>query len=265
MLPESVIQFFIEAQDILWICTISIDLLVTLLAYRLFGRVGLYGIVVLNIMLSNLQGPKLTIVFGMPTSLGVILYSGIYFATDLLSEKYGKREASFAVLLGFASSLVVILIMTVSLLFIPATESRDVHNALTLLFGFTPRFVFGSLFAYLVSQSFDVWVFHYLKEKTKGRHLWLRNNVSTLSSQALDTIIYSLVVWWGIVDLDMAIQLGLAKYMFKFIIAILDTPFIYWARSWDVRDRDWCVSQVEEQERFNGSVEERCHKKNKTQ
>jgi len=255
MLPESIVQFFANAQDILWICTISIDLLVTLLLYRLFGRVGLYGVVVLNIMLSNLQGPKLTMVFGMPTSLGVILYSGIYFATDLLSEKYGKREASFAVWLGFASSLVVVLIMTISLLFIPATESQGVHNALMLLFGFTPRFVFGSLFAYLVSQSLDVWIYHYLKEKTKGRHLWLRNNVSTLTSQALDTILYSLVVWWGIVDLDMAIQLGLAKYMFKFIIALLDTPFIYWARSWDVKDKDWCVSQQEEQERFGNNID----------
>ncbi len=239
MFPSSIADFFANHQDTLWLATITIDLMVTLTLYRMFGKVGLYGVVVLNIMLSNLQGPKLTIIFGMPTSLGVILYSGIYFATDLLSERYGKREASYAVLLGFTSSLIVVAIMTISLLFIPAEKSQTVHNALDLLFGFTPRFVFGSLFAYLISQSCDVWIFHYLKQKTQGRHLWLRNNLSTLISQALDTVIYSLVVWWGIVDLDTAIQLGLAKYLFKFFIALFDTPFIYWARCWNVKRLDW--------------------------
>jgi uncharacterized integral membrane protein (TIGR00697 family) len=178
-------------------------------------------------------------IFGMHTSLGMIIYSGIYFATDLLSERYGRQEAQQAVLLGFATSIILVLIMTVSLLFIPTESSLPIHEAIVLMFGFTPRFVFGSIFAYLISQSFDVWVFHYMKRKTKGRHLWLRNNVSTLASQAVDTVLYSLVVWWGVVQLNMAIHLGLAKYLFKFIIALIDTPFIYWARSWDIASRDW--------------------------
>ena len=109
------------------------------------------------------------------------------------------------------------------------------HNAAVVLFDYTPRFVFGSLFAYLLSQSFDVWVFHWIKDKTGGKHLWLRNTASTLMSQAVDTLIYGLVVWWGLVDLATALQLAAAKYVFKFVIAVLDTPFIYWARSWPAR------------------------------
>jgi len=250
MLPSSVIEFFSAHQDLLWLLTITIDLSITLILYWWFGKVGLYGVVVLNIMLSNLQGPKLTVVFGMPTSLGVVLYSGIYFATDLLSERYGKMEANRAVLLGFASSLVVVMIMTVSILFLPAPQATAIHSAITLLFGFTPRFVFGSLFAYLISQSFDVWIFHYLKEKTQGKHLWFRNNISTLLSQALDTVLYSLVVWWGIVKLKQAIELGIAKYLFKVIIALVDTPFIYWARSWKIEDRDWYDSRKHYSKQF---------------
>lgn len=247
MFPESVSEFFSGHQDLLWLATIVVDLGITLILYRLFGKMGLYSVIILNIMLSNLQGPKLTVIFGLSTSLGLIIYSGIYFATDLLSEKYGKREATRAVLLGFSTSIIVVAIMSISLLFLPSTENntenilspKEVHDAIDILFGFTPRFVFGSLLAYLISQSFDVWIFHYLKKKTKGRHLWLRNNLSTLSSQALDTIIYSLVVWWGIFDLETAIGLGLAKYFFKIIIALVDTPFIYWARSWNVDKCDW--------------------------
>lgn len=240
MIPESLIEFFAAYQDMLWMLTVAIDLIITLLMYRVFGKMGLYSIVILNIMLSNLQGPKLTIIFGLETSLGLILYSGIYFATDLLSERYGKREGTRAVLLGFATSVIMVLMMSLSLLFLPSKPfAEEIHNAIMTLFDFTPLFVFGSLLVYLTSQSFDVWIFHYIKKKTKGRHLWLRNNVSTITSQAIDTLLYAFIVWAPIVGLEMAIKLSLAKYLFKVIIALLDTPFIYWARSWDVSKRDW--------------------------
>jgi hypothetical protein len=88
--------------------------------------------------------------------------------------------------------------------------------------------------AYLISQSFDVWLFHKVKDWTQGKHLWIRNNLSTITSQALDTVLYAVIVWWGIFDLETAFRLALAKYFFKVFIAAFDTPFIYWARGWDV-------------------------------
>ncbi|KHD10295.1 membrane protein [Candidatus Thiomargarita nelsonii] len=230
-------------QDLLWLLTVAADLSITLVLFRLFGKMGLYTIVILNVMLSNFQGPKLTVIFGMQTSLGVILYSGIYFATDLLSEKYGRKEAQRAVLLGFVASLILILVIYISLLFEPSPLNLEfaqkIHNAIATIFEFTPLFILGSLFAYLVSQSVDVWIFHYLKEKTQGKHLWLRNNLSTLLSQALDTVLYTLVVWAPVVGLQTALGLAGAKYVFKAIIAAIDTIFIYWARNWDVSDQDW--------------------------
>ena len=60
-----------------------------------------------------------------------------------------------------------------------------------------------------------------------------------MSSQLVDTALYSLVVWWGIFDLKTAIELALAKYVFKVVIAALDTPFIYWARTWKLDEKDW--------------------------
>jgi uncharacterized integral membrane protein (TIGR00697 family) len=233
-----------EHQNLLWLLTVAIDLSLTLLLYRFFGKMGLYTIVILNIMLSNFQGPKLTVIFGMETSLGVILYSGIYFATDLLSEKYGKREGQRAVLLGFAASVILVVMVYISLLFLPSDKpiAEDVHSAIATIFNFTPLFVFGSLLAYLITQSFDVWIFHYIKQKTQGRHLWLRNNASTISSQALDTLLYAGVVWGPIVGLREAIMLAFSKYIIKVIIAIIDTFFIYWARNWDMTEKDWIES-----------------------
>lgn len=229
----------------LWLFTLGIDLGSAILLFRLFGKQGLYASVVLSLLLANLQGPKLTEVMGMQTSVGVILYSGIYFATDLLSERYGKREANRAVMLGFAVSLIIIVMISLSLQFAPSTHiktaefANNIHQAMTTLFTYTPRFVLGSLLAYLISQRFDVWIFHLIKTKTKGRHLWLRNNLSTMLSQLIDTSIYGLVVWWGVVDLATAIQLAGAKYVFKVLIALIDTPFIYLARNWDVSKKDW--------------------------
>ncbi len=237
MFPDFFQIYFSEHQNLLYLSTLVLDLGLTVLMFRFFGKEGLLACIVLSILLANLQGPKLTVIFGMQTSLGVIFYSSIFFATDLMSEKFGKKEADRAVLMGFSISVIILLMLSISLLFLPSiqgnqTFSTEVHQAFVTILDFTPRFIIGSLFSYLISQRFDVWCFHKIKHWTNGKHLWLRNNLSTMASQTIDTTLYSLVVWWGVVDLETAIQLGLAKMAFKRGIAAFDTPFIYWARSW---------------------------------
>jgi uncharacterized integral membrane protein (TIGR00697 family) len=244
MIPDFIQAVFLANQDLLWLVTLVLDLSLTVLMFRLFGRDGLLGCIVLAILLANLQGPKLTEILGFQTSLGVIFYSGIFFATDLLSEKYGRAEAGKAVLIGFCVSCIIVLMLSMALMFQPTSQpgtaefSQRIHTSFENILDFTPRFVFGSLLAYLVSQSLDVWLFHWLKQKTNGRRLWLRNNLSTMISQLVDTLLYSFVVWWGVVDLQTAIQLGLVKYGFKVAIAAIDTPFIYWARSWETKPQE---------------------------
>lgn len=236
MIPDSIVTYFAANQEALWLMTLMIDLAGTVLLYRFFGKAGLQVAIATAIILANLQGPKLTIIFGMQTSLGVIFYSSIFFATDVLSENYGKAEANKAVRMGFAVSLIVLIMLSLALLYLPSSNpetaaySASIHEAFATIVNFTPRFIFGSLLAYYVSQSFDVWAFHKIKQMTGERWLWLRNNASTMCSQVIDTAIYSLVAWWGIVDLKTAIALGAAKYVFKLGIAMIDTVFIYWAK-----------------------------------
>lgn len=238
MLPDAVTLFLLGNQELLWLTTLLLDLGFTLVLYRLFGVAGLQAAIATAILLANLQGPKLTMIFGMETSLGVIFYSSIFFATDILSENHGRAAANKAVMLGFVVSIIVVAMLSLGLLYQPSTNpdtaafAASIHDAFTTIVNFSPRFVAGSLLAYLISQRFDVWVYHRVRSMTSDRYLWLRNNVSTMSSQMLDTAMYSLVVWWGIVDLATALQLGAAKYVFKLAIAMIDTPFLYWARSW---------------------------------
>lgn len=236
MFPQFIADFYAANQELLWLTTLFVDLGCTLVLYRLFGKAGLQVAIALAILMANLQGPKLTIIFGLQTSLGVIFYSSIFFATDVLSENYGKAAANKAVRMGFAVSVIVLIMLSLALLFLPSSNaettefSASIHNAFATIVNYTPRFIFGSLLAYYISQHFDVWAFHKIKSLTGERWLWLRNNGSTMASQIIDTAIYSLVTWWGIVDLKTALALGAAKYLFKIVIAMIDTIFIYWAR-----------------------------------
>lgn len=238
-------DFFAAHQELLWLVVVSMDLLVTIMLYRFFGKQGLYAAVVLDIMLCNVVGPKITTIFGIDTSMGAIIYAGIYFATDLLGEKYGRREANRAVMLGFGVMVVITVMGGMSLLFLPTADPKKVEFATTMhqahqhIFGFAPRLALGSLVAYLASQRYDVWAYHAIMAKTGRKHLWLRNNGSTIVSQFIDTALYSAIVWWGIFDFWTAVQLGMGKYFFKVLIALMDTPFIYLAVTWDVSAKDW--------------------------
>jgi len=236
MIPQALVTFFAGNQELLWLTTLILDLGGTLVLYRLFGKAGLQVAIATAIILANLQGPKLTVIFGMETSLGVIFYSSIFFATDVLSENYGRAEANKAVRMGFAVSVIVLLMMSFSMLYLPsqmpatAEFSANVHNAFATIVNFTPRMIIGSLIAYAISQSFDVWAFHKIKAVTGDRWLWLRNNLSTMSSQVVDTAIFTLVVWAPVVGIKSALGLGFAKYIFKLVIAMIDTVFVYWAK-----------------------------------
>jgi len=242
-------EFLINNPEALWIITVFYDLLLASLLFYFFGKDGLYLAIVLGIVLSNLQGGKVSdvVIFDrtFTVSMGAIMYSGIYFATDLLSEKYGRREANRAVILGALANIAVMLTLVLSTFFLPsdvADSADEVHNAISTLAIYSPIFVIGSITAYLISQLFDVWVFHKIKSITGTRMLWLRNNLSTLLSQALDTFIYTFVwVLAGQLDFSTAAAIALSKYIFKFAIAILDTFFIYILR--DVNPKNWLSAE----------------------
>ena len=231
-------------QETLWLMVVLYDLAFTVFLYRFYGKQGLYAAVILGIILGNLQGGKVTefILFGTSfnVSMGAILYSGIFFATDILNEKFGKAEASKAVMLGFVTNVAVMITLVVSTYFMPSSiagSSGEVHSAIATLANYSPIFVIGSLTAYLVSQRFDVWFFHYLKEKTAGKKLWLRNNLSTIASQLIDSFIYQFtwVIAAGLSFYE-ALGLALAKYIFKVFIALIDTIFIYAIKDWDIKN-----------------------------
>ncbi|MGG8498141.1 queuosine precursor transporter [Tenacibaculum sp. TC6] len=161
-------------------------------------------------------------------SVGLLPYPITFLITDILSEVYGKKKANQVVIAGIFASFFSLGIIYVSKL-VPATSWSLVDNTTFIqVFGAAPLAVFASMMAYLFAQFIDIKVYHFWKEYTKGRHLWVRNNFSTFTSQFIDTLtVLILLCSFGIINWDKFWGLLVSGVLFKIIIAALDTPFLY--------------------------------------
>lgn len=220
--------------ELLWIGLLIGSFLMVILAYRLFGKTGLYIWTALAVILANIQVMKTVEVFGLVTALGNVIYSSLFLVTDILNENHSETEARKAVWIGFFILISTTIIMQVTINFVPH-ESDFLSEHLTAVFSVLPRIAFASLTAYLISQSHDVWFFARLKRKHKKHHLWLRNNLSTITSQLLDNIIFTLIAFVGVFSWEIIIQIFITSLIMKGIVAVCDTPFVYWARN--IRDK----------------------------
>ncbi len=198
--------------------------------YRLWGKKGLYIIIAASIIVANIQVVKTVQLFGLVATLGNVLYGSLFFATDVLSEVYGKKSARRGVWLGFCAMMLMTIWMQLALRFVP-DASDFAQGSIETIFGLMPRIAAGSLIAYLLSQHHDVFAFHYWKGKTKGKYLWLRNCASTAVSQAIDSIVFCAIVFIGVFPWSVFVEILLTTYFLKFLVMLFDTPFIYWARS----------------------------------
>ena len=161
-------------------------------------------------------------------SVGILPYPITFLITDLISEIYGKKRANDVVIAGiFASFFSMLIIYTANVA--PATSWSPVQdNLFSTVFGSTAIAVFASMMAYLLAQFFDIQIYHFWKRITKGKHLWLRNNFSTFLSQFVDTAtVLLLLCSFGKIEWDLFYGLLVAGFLFKVMIAALDTPFLY--------------------------------------
>lgn len=220
------------SNEVLWILFALGNLGITLLVFRFLGREGLMILIAAYIILCNLQVMKITTLFGVTVTLGNVLYGSIFFATDLLSEVYGKTAARKGVLVGFISLLLMTGVMQLALMFSVVDDAwaLQIQDSMSTIFGFFPRIAAASVAAYLLSQFHDVWAFHFLRNKTSGKHLWLRNNLSTMVSQLIDSVVFCGIAFWGVLPKELFIEILISTYVIKFVVAAVDTPFMYLGR-----------------------------------
>ncbi|NER18262.1 queuosine precursor transporter [Spongiivirga citrea] len=161
-------------------------------------------------------------------SVGLLPYPITFLITDLISEIYGKKKANQVVTAGIFASFFSLLIVYVSAA-VPATSWSGVDDGMfSTVFGNTVLAVFASMMAYLFAQYVDIHVYHFWKKLTKGKHLWLRNNFSTFTSQIIDTgTVLLLLCSFNIIAWDKFLGLLVSGIIFKIIVAALDTPLLY--------------------------------------
>ena len=161
-------------------------------------------------------------------SVGVLPYPITFLITDIVSEIFGKRKANQVVVMGILAS-----IFSIGLLILgdvlPASSTSPIDDkTFNLVFSASPLAVLASMSAYLIAQFLDIRIYHFWKQLTKGKYLWLRNNFSTFSSQIIDsTTVIALLCIFDILAWDLFLGLVLSSITFKILVAVIDTPLLY--------------------------------------
>lgn len=169
--------------------------------------------------------------FGMPLfelSVGILPYPITFLITDIISEIFGKKSANQVVVAGIFASVFSIGILLLAGA-VPAIESSPIDNAtFQKVFALSPLAVLASMIAYLSAQFVDIRIYHFWKNLTQGKHLWLRNNFSTFASQIIDsTTVILLLCSFQVLPWELFWGLVISSIIFKILVAAIDTPFLY--------------------------------------
>ncbi|MBN2656264.1 MAG: queuosine precursor transporter [Spirochaetales bacterium] len=218
--------------ELLWLAMLLVNFSAILIAYRLFGKLGLFIWIPIATIVANVQVLKTVDIFSITATLGNIVYATSFLVTDILSENYGRREASRAVKVGFFSLIAMTVLMYIALKFNPSADDFA-QESLQTIFGIMPRIALASLTAYLLSQFHDIWMYNLIKKKFPAeRFIWLRNNGSTMLSQLIDTTVFCFIAFTGLFPWNIFWQIFWTTYLLKWVVAAADTPFIYIASYW---------------------------------
>lgn len=190
-----------------------------------FNLILLNSIFMIGLVMSNLFGGKIITVLGFTVAGAIITYPLTFLSTDIIGEIWSKQEANDCVKIGIIVQLIFLALGYLSLAIPPQEASKSLQQSLTVVLNQGLRMTLASLGAFSVSQFLDVFLFHKLKESCNGKKKWLRNNLSTMTSQLVDTLIFITIAFYGVVDNLPAMVLG--QYVIKLLLALGDTPFFY--------------------------------------
>ena len=194
----------------------------------------LTSIFVTSVAVSSLIASKVASFFGIFAAVGVIAWSISFPMTDVICEVWGREKAQKVVWIGLICFIITAVLVKIAV-YLPSAPFWENQKAFATTFELVWRILIAGAISYIVSQTHDVFSFSFWKKLTKGKHLWLRNNLSTIVSQLIDSILFTLIVFLGVLELNAILSMSFGVFIIKVIIAICDTPFVYllvrWARS----------------------------------
>lgn len=195
---------------------------------KLFGLTGLYAWVGIAVILANLLVPKVVKLFGFDVNLGSVLFSSLFLATDIISERFGLAESRRAVYIALMANLLFVGATQAGLLFVPS-ELDFVNSSMKDLFSVELRVTAASILMMFLANLADVYIFDAMKRRGNGS-LWLRNNASTIICNCAENFLFVLLALWGFYSFGECMALAAVGCVIEIIISICDTPFVYWGR-----------------------------------
>ncbi|MDD3042651.1 MAG: queuosine precursor transporter [Methanosarcinaceae archaeon] len=194
----------------------------------------LLTVFVSSLLLGNLLGSKVISIFGIVTSVGVFSYPITFLITDVVEEVRGKKFSKIFVHSGFLALCLAAVFVFASTHFPPAAFYQG-NEAYKNIFSNSLRIIIASVVAFLIAQYHDLWAFNFWKQKTGGKHLWLRNNLSTIVSQLIDSFVFMFIAFYHQSPEFTAYRIFLMilpYWALKIGFALLDTPFVYLGVRW---------------------------------
>ena len=192
---------------------------------KLFKKEGLYVWLSVATILANLTVCKMIDVFSYTTSLGNVLFASTFLATDIMSEKYSKKDAKKGVYISIFSGITFIIITQLTLLFIPSSDDV-VNEAMKTLFSISIRTISASMLMFFISNMLDIKLYNKLKEKYPDK-LWFRNNISTILCNCIENYFFNTLAFIGIFPMSVIISIATTTTVIEIVIALCDTPFLY--------------------------------------
>jgi len=213
---------------IIWIALItSFSLFGSWYARRYNKADALIGLYVTFVLISNIIAYKIAAFdFGFITFFATaasLVFSVTFLLTDIVNEKFGRKETQKMIFIAFITQIAVAFFIFLAIYLEPAPFFADQESFAKIL-GFAPRIMLASWIAFLVSENADAYIFAWLKKKTRGKHLWIRNVFSSIPSMALDTVLFVTIAFYGIQPL---LPLLIGVLAIKWLVGIVDIPFMY--------------------------------------
>lgn len=239
--------------ELLFFITLIIMFSITVLANKLFGKYGLYGVISLAIIVAEIEVSCQVNMFGFPdgwVTLGNVAFATIFLCTDILNECYGYKESKKGVYIALFVIVSFLVIIQLDLLFTPSENYSFMHNTLKTYFGLDSVYVWitiSSIICLFIANLLDVWLFEKIRNKTKNKKLWIRNNVATITSNCLENFLFVFLGYFllpyiftgnKIQPLSVSLGVALSTSVIEIVIGICDTPFVYLSKKLQYKDKE---------------------------
>lgn len=212
--------------NILLFVSIFVVFTIILLIKKFLGKEGLIGYMGIATILANIMITKSVDLLGMGATLGNVLFASNFLTTDILTENYSYKEAKKGVKFAIFAVIFFLIITQIALLYIP--NNNDIANdSFITLFTLAPRITLASVVLFIISNFIDINLYEFLRKKSNGKKMWLRNNLCTIISNGSENFLFYIVSFLGILPISSILSSAISATIIEIIIAILDTPFLY--------------------------------------